>query len=368
MKEADQIKLSSFGTFDKSTKTRLLSTSEGSDVFDLAALVYYWLHKEAGAGEYAKGANENKVAMVSFTDRKLVQELLRGTQPLEGPRIVQSPNNKRPLEEGEVAAAATSTTTTAAKKQRYTVNKDDLDRCKRINAFIQGQPYGFQGMPDKARLDRQAVMAPNRETCLRGDRTNSFESVKAMVSTRLSILKDESKSKTSSSSGAVPSAAAASQKDPSQPQSRKRRADPIILISPSSTALINMYNVKRFLEESVFESPEQARLGPDGHARSVEDVIPIMHVRQTTSVGPSASSSAGAATALGKAQRYFVVDNVESLEKLGGKEGKDAVWDRVVCVFTTGQEWQFKAYKWKQPKELFHHGKSCSLPGVWNES
>lgn len=31
--------------------------------------------------------------------------------------------------------------------------------------------------------------------------------------------------------------------------------------------------------------------------------------------------------------------------------------ERVVCVMTTGQEWQFKPYKWNEPKELFHHGK-----------
>jgi hypothetical protein len=30
----------------------------------------------------------------------------------------------------------------------------------------------------------------------------------------------------------------------------------------------------------------------------------------------------------------------------------------VVCVMTTGQEWQFKPYKWKEPKELFHNGTS----------
>lgn len=31
--------------------------------------------------------------------------------------------------------------------------------------------------------------------------------------------------------------------------------------------------------------------------------------------------------------------------------------DRVVCVMTTGQEWQFRPYKWTEPKELFHHVK-----------
>ena len=49
--------------------------------------------------------------------------------------------------------------------------------------------------------------------------------------------------------------------------------------------------------------------------------------------------------------RYVVVDSVEALSKFGVDP-----WDRVVCVMTTGQEWQFKNYKWKDPKQLFHHG------------
>jgi hypothetical protein len=34
-----------------------------------------------------------------------------------------------------------------------------------------------------------------------------------------------------------------------------------------------------------------------------------------------------------------------------------SIRERVVCVMTTGQEWQFTPYKWKEPKELFHHGR-----------
>ncbi len=48
---------------------------------------------------------------------------------------------------------------------------------------------------------------------------------------------------------------------------------------------------------------------------------------------------------------YYVVDSVEALSKFG----TDA-WDRVVCVMTTGQAWQFKTYRWSEPKTLFHHG------------
>ena len=47
------------------------------------------------------------------------------------------------------------------------------------------------------------------------------------------------------------------------------------------------------------------------------------------------------------------MDSAEALSKFG----QDA-WDRVVCVMTTGQAWQFKPYKWSEPKTLFHHGAS----------
>ena len=42
---------------------------------------------------------------------------------------------------------------------------------------------------------------------------------------------------------------------------------------------------------------------------------------------------------------------MEALSKFGA----DA-WDRVVCVMTTGQAWQFRPYKWNEPIQLFHHG------------
>lgn len=34
---------------------------------------------------------------------------------------------------------------------------------------------------------------------------------------------------------------------------------------------------------------------------------------------------------------------------------KPDYWSRVVAVFTTGQAWQFKGYKWQNPADLFSH-------------
>jgi hypothetical protein len=66
--------------------------------------------------------------------------------------------------------------------------------------------------------------------------------------------------------------------------------------------------------------------------------------------------------------KYYVVDGVEALQKFG----QDAWYvysydvtrrrqltgcrDRVICVVTTGQAWQFKPYKWQDPKTLFRNG------------
>lgn len=91
----------------------------------------------------------------------------------------------------------------------------------------------------------------------------------------------------------------------------------------------------------------RARAAAEGNARP-EDLIAIY--RRRTHIDSSGKETETQA-------KYFVVDSVEALAKFGA----DA-WDRVVCVMTTGQAWQFRPYKWNEPRQLFHHGAvSCSL-------
>jgi parafibromin len=93
----------------------------------------------------------------------------------------------------------------------------------------------------------------------------------------------------------------------------------------------------------------RARAAAEGTTRA-EDLIPIDRERTTIEPGGQARASA---------QRYYVVDSVEALNKFGA----DA-WDRVVCVLTTGQVWQFRPYKWSEPRVLFHHGE-CRVGCAW---
>ncbi|KAG6841737.1 hypothetical protein C0991_007623 [Blastosporella zonata] len=116
------------------------------------------------------------------------------------------------------------------------------------------------------------------------------------------------------------------------------------MISSSPTALITMHNVKRFLQESAFEPSQEARASAAAAGNSKpEDMIPVY--RKRTHIDSSGKETETQA-------RYYVVDSVEALSKFGA----DA-WDRVVCVMTTGQAWQFRPYKWNEPIQLFHHVK-----------
>ena len=139
--------------------------------------------------------------------------------------------------------------------------------------------------------------------------------------------------------------------DPKMQAKKAKNLYPIIMISSSPTALITMHNVRRFLQESTFEPSQEARARAisEGNVKP-DDMIPIY--RKRTHIDSSGRE-------MESQVRYVVVDSVEALSKFGVDP-----WDRVVCVMTTGQEWQFKNYKWKDPKQLFHHGMLINLVPV----
>jgi parafibromin len=114
------------------------------------------------------------------------------------------------------------------------------------------------------------------------------------------------------------------------PTAATKNRDPIILLSPSASSLITMHNVKMFLEEGKFIPPAVAAQEAGG-GRGPE----LLHISHK-------SSRFG-----GRPTRYVVVEGTEKF--------KPDYWDRVVCVFTTGQVWQFREYLYSQPRTLFQH-------------
>ncbi|EMD34280.1 hypothetical protein CERSUDRAFT_117161 [Gelatoporia subvermispora B] len=320
----------------KSTPTRLRKPGASSadpsasplDFFSLEAVYLAWLLRDASGAEYMKQARENGLAVgfVSVTERKSVVDWLEGRRDeLDSiaPLISESttppgspPQSAKPLPLPTTPAASRSHDTSSPLKRRYLPDTADVDVVKKIK--------------------QSEIELKDRNTVLRGIKSNNFSTVRSAYADKLKKLKEASKTGGTVSAPATPDA---------KVQARKaKNMYPIIMISSSPTALITMHNVKRFLQDSVFEPSQEARAraAAEGNSRP-EDMIPIY--RKRTTIDPSGRETETHA-------RYYVVDSTEALAKFGA----DA-WDRVVCVMTTGQAWQFRPYKWTEPKTLFHHVK-----------
>ncbi|PMD50320.1 CDC73-domain-containing protein [Hyaloscypha bicolor E] len=113
------------------------------------------------------------------------------------------------------------------------------------------------------------------------------------------------------------------------PKAPVRRPDPIILLSPSASSLLRMSNIKSFLESGIYIPPESSTSTSSSSAS-------ILHIARLL---PSIDTT--------RPIRFIIVDTPEQF--------KPEYWSRVVAVFTTGQVWQFKSYKWQTPQELFRH-------------
>ncbi|KAF8626247.1 hypothetical protein AX15_004926 [Amanita polypyramis BW_CC] len=301
----------------KSASTRLrkpgITAASGTqDFYTLEAVYLAWLLRDAPGAEYMKQARENGLAVgfVSVTERKNVVDWLEG-KVTEYERIVPlseestTPPGTPPRASQILPSSSTKAqpSTTSPSKRRYVTDFQDAEVVKRIK--------------------QSEVELRDRNTVLRGIKPNNFSAVRTASAEKLKKLKEA---------------------NPKMQSRKARHNDPIIIISSSPTALITMHNVKRFLQESTFEPSQEAkaRAAGEGNMRP-EDVIPIY--RKRVSINSSGKEMESQA-------RYFVVDNVEALAKFGA----DA-WERVVCVMTTGQAWQFKPYKWNEPTQLFHHVK-----------
>ncbi|KAI5118417.1 hypothetical protein M0805_005501 [Coniferiporia weirii] len=320
-------------TLPKDTPTRLRKPDATgasplvapADFFRIDAVLLAWLLRDASAAEYMKHARENGLlgAFVSNTERKGVAEWLDGrTSHYKG--IVQLESDSTtppgsPPPKGAALPAATGqpgVPSTTPAKRRHVVDAADAEIVKKIKA--------------------NEVELSDRTSILRGKKPNNFTNVRAMYAEKLKKLKEASKG------GAAPPQSAMTKIDQKNQARKARNMQPIIMISSSPTSLVTMYNVRRFLQEAIFEDPAdaRARATAEGNTRP-EDMIPIY--RRHTHIDSSGQERETQA-------KYLVVDGVEAL----GKFGADA-WDRVVAVLTTGQAWQFKPYKWPEPKTLFHH-------------
>ncbi|KAI9446951.1 RNA polymerase II accessory factor [Russula earlei] len=339
LRTATHLNLSASVTLPKNTPTRLRKVgsnatdpaSEPDGFFTLEAVYLAWSLRDMPGGEYMKQAREHGLlagTFVGLTERKSIVDWLRrtvtgldsivpltesttppGTPPPSAyRRPPSSTHHTQALSSTSARSHGDAVQTASPSKRRYVPDVADMEVVKKIR---QGE-----------------IELRDHNTVLRGIKNNNFSSVRNAYVAKLKGLKEAKK----------PGA------NTPIPTQLTENMYPIIMISSSPTSLITMYNVRRFLQESIFEpsAEARARAAAEGNTRA-EDLIPIDRERTMIESGGQARASA---------QRYYVLDSVEALNKFGA----DA-WDRVVCVLTTGQVWQFRPYKWSEPRILFHHVK-----------
>ncbi|TCD66405.1 accessory factor associated with RNA polymerase II [Steccherinum ochraceum] len=330
------------GALPKTTPTRLRKPNASStdpianpdDFFSLCAVYLAWANKDASGADYLRKMRENGLGVGGYpnvTERKNVVDWLEGKishldnivpLPSDSTTPPGSPSPSvlalhRPS--GASSASASSSrlhdSSFTPSKRRYVADPADIEVVKKIKTH--------------------EIELRDRNTVLRGIKKNNFGNVRTAFTEKLKKMKEAGKS------GSMTQAPTP---DPKLQARKAKNQYPIIMISSSPTALITMHNVKSFLQESQYVPSQEAKAqaAAEGNARP-EDLIAIYRKRTgIDSAGRETESHA----------RYFVVDSTEALAKFG----TDA-WDRVVCVMTTGQAWQFKPYKWNDPKVLFHHVK-----------
>ncbi|KAI8064618.1 RNA pol II accessory factor, Cdc73 family-domain-containing protein [Gongronella butleri] len=116
-----------------------------------------------------------------------------------------------------------------------------------------------------------------------------------------------------------------------QPSSRATKLSsedkiPIIIVPAAPTAKLNLFNIKEFLQNEKYMDAQEIRASGEKKPEQV---------------------SVERRRANGQTAVYHVVDSVTGF--------KAADWDRVCCVVTTGQQWQFKGWKWEKPLDVFHN-------------
>ncbi|KXT07653.1 hypothetical protein AC578_10221 [Pseudocercospora eumusae] len=297
-----------------SLPTRFISKQAGNQPLDLRSIYFAWLKKDLSVpqyltaigelnGELQKAGKSETVSNLVFTERMDLSSWLSGEIGENESEFIKS------LDDNKANRAETA------------------DALKQADEDVEMRDVG--GDEGKRREEEERlrdIYAAERRmgdhnTVLRGFKIQDFSGVRKYSPLFLGKAKvapgQQAPAPALNSNPAI--------RPPVKPTPSGRRPEPIILLSSSFSSLLKMQNIKSFLAEGIYTPLEQS-----GEAAN------ILHItRQLRTVHP------------GHTTRFILVDDPSNF--------RPDYWDRVVAVFTTGQTWQFKSYKWTNPAELFNH-------------
>lgn len=270
-------------TLQLNAETRFESKDATSNFIDLRTVYNCWITKDLNVTDYINISAERNIKNLKFLERTDLLTWLEGAS--------NESDNIKPLPSGVPTTKRATTTAVAVEPE---------PKKKRIMDPLLQQIY-----------DQERTLV-DHNTALRGNKMIDFTAVSNECRDKIIMpFKKNGSARKSTATSAAPGSSSASS---------KKHKEPIILLSPSASALLNMSNAKEFFENGVYNS-------------------------QTMSSGVANLQFISRSSPRIGNVRFVVVDSVEKF--------KPAYWDRVVAVFVTGQPWQLKPYKWSDPDTLF---------------
>ncbi|PGH12888.1 hypothetical protein AJ79_03988 [Helicocarpus griseus UAMH5409] len=359
-----------------STPTRFISAAAGNVPIDLRSIYFAWLKRDVTIQEYiasAQAVNEvvadgSKVLNLVFVERLDLITWLEGAsedseyiKPLEGEAGIAGAAGAAPGVSAAAQAAEDSAKVASGAAGGVPAVASAAAAAgvagsqAAAGAAVGGRPVRSVDPRLQEIYNGERKMG-DRNSVLRGIRPTDFSHVRKTA--EMFLGRNRSRPGQHAPGGALvrpgmknaTPGAPSLLKQPTPPSSASsRRPNPIILLSPSASSLLRMSNIKSFLSDGIYVPPDHPTLATSTASNLLYITRPLQTIPDPTSssTNPSKSSSSSATNQPRKPTRFILVDSTADF--------KPDYWSRVVAVFTTGQTWQFKSYKWSSPPELFKH-------------
>lgn len=382
LNESNSITINNDKTFDLSDKSGFKSNDNIG--YDIRTVYFGWLNKDVSVTDYISKCEENSIKVISFMERTDLISYLKGdintcSYLVGGEENVLSndvepssttaatttteENIKKPEVESRSNTTEKSVSSSTAKTEATIATTGKISSSSKVAPSSSDKQKSKKRVEEVEKIDykeskRQKLEQDpllkcinlhevdliDHDKALRGtQKSNDFGNLireceykivrPLKASSSASSASATSKSKTatvsssSSKSKSKSSTSAISSNDASSLSTILRKKDPIIILSPSAISMLTMNNVKSFLQDGKFIDPQT------NTTNAVESSNMVQIIRQSKKFN--------------KKIKFVVVNNVEKFFV------KPEYWDRVVAIFTTGQEWQFKNYKINKPNLLF---------------
>ncbi|RKP11610.1 RNA pol II accessory factor, Cdc73 family-domain-containing protein [Piptocephalis cylindrospora] len=355
----EQAAFLAIGHYTFPAKTPLPSLTRGgqtgAEAYPLDAITFFWTHRDqaqAAFREYALQCFKANMASVQVMDFRRILSLLQekpvGTGPtvdgtaVSGTGIAHSrpsAGERMGVDSMEVMAKGSTQPDTAA-------SMADSSASHVITSASSTSTAMLTDIALISAVTSRFFPVRSRESYLGCNKSFGHIRKRAMEALRMQRdrvrqeVKQREKLKTNGKAPAKPSSSSSSSTHSSRSPSSSRanttsQSDPIILVPAAATSLINIYNVKEFLQGDDDSSPPRPPMFVDANKMREESKEKPTQVTVTHVSGD------------GKTHRFRVIDRADHLTS--------REWNNVVAALVTGQAWQFKMWKWKEPAELFHN-------------